>query len=110
MEYYKNYYVLMTVLIVVCGSQRCQGFGTFGYDIHHRYSDPVKGILDLHGLPEKGTVDYYAVMVHRDHLLRGRKLAGAAVSSAPLTFASGNETYQISALGLYVFFSLCLIC
>ncbi|XP_057492633.1 aspartyl protease family protein 1-like [Actinidia eriantha] len=99
MEYYKNYYVLMTVLIVVCGSQRCQGFGTFGYDIHHRYSDPVKGILDLHGLPEKGTVDYYAVMAHRDHLLRGRHLAGAAVSSAPLTFASGNETYQISSLG-----------
>ncbi|GFY87923.1 eukaryotic aspartyl protease family protein [Actinidia rufa] len=99
LDYYKSYYVLLTVLIVAWGSQRCEGFGTFGYDIYHRDSDPVKGILDLNGLPEKGTVDYYAVVAHHDHLLRGRNLASAASSSAPLTFAGGNETYRISSLG-----------
>ncbi|GMP32082.1 hypothetical protein CsSME_00006002 [Camellia sinensis var. sinensis] len=95
MGYYYYYVVLM--MMVVWGSQRCDGFGTFGFNIHHRYSDPVKGILDLRGLPEKGSIDYYAAMAHRDLLFHGRKLA--AVTSAPLTFVGGNDTYQLNALG-----------
>ncbi|KAL7223775.1 hypothetical protein ACSBR1_025264 [Camellia fascicularis] len=85
------------MMMVVWGSQSCDGFGTFGFNIHHRYSDPVKGILDLRGLPEKGSLDYYAAMAHRDLLFHGRKLA--AVASAPLTFVGGNDTYQLNALG-----------
>ncbi|KAA8532016.1 hypothetical protein F0562_006842 [Nyssa sinensis] len=78
--------------------QSCDGFGTFGFDIHHRYSDPVKGILDLDGLPEKGSLEYYTAMAHRDRLIRGRRLADT-VGSTPLTFANGNETYRLSSLG-----------
>ncbi|XP_057500084.1 aspartyl protease family protein 1-like isoform X2 [Actinidia eriantha] len=89
---------LMTVLVIICkSSQICEGFGTFGFDIHHRYSDPVKAILDLHGLPEKGSVEYYAAMAHRDRFHRGRNLAGA--DEPPLTFIAGNDTYRIRSLG-----------
>ncbi|XP_028057142.1 aspartyl protease family protein 1-like isoform X1 [Camellia sinensis] len=97
MGYYYYYYYVVLMMMVVWGSQSCDGFGTFGFNIHHRYSDPVKGILDLRGLPEKGSIDYYAAMAHRDLLFHGRKLA--AVTSAPLTFVGGNDTYQLNALG-----------
>lgn len=97
MGYYYYYYYVVLMMMVVWGSQSCDGFGTFGFNIHHRYSDPVKGILDLRGLPEKGSLDYYAAMAHRDLLFHGRKLA--AVTSAPLTFLGGNDTYRLNALG-----------
>ncbi|XP_012848265.1 PREDICTED: aspartic proteinase-like protein 1, partial [Erythranthe guttata] len=54
-----------------------EAFGTFGFDIHHRYSDTVKQFLNIDGLPEEGTVDYYTAMAHRDHLFKGRRLAAA---------------------------------
>lgn len=38
-------------------------------------------------------------MAHRDWLVRGRKLAGTAADTVPLTFANGNETYRFSSLG-----------
>ncbi|KAA8547546.1 hypothetical protein F0562_003975 [Nyssa sinensis] len=76
----------------------CDGFGTFGFDIHHRYSDPVKGILDLDGLPEKGSLEYYTAMAHRDRLIHGRRLADT-VDPTPLAFAYGNETFRIPSLG-----------
>lgn len=79
-------------------SRSCYGFGTFGFDIHHRYSDPVKGILALDDLPDKGTLQYYASMAHRDRLIHGRRLA-TADNSTPLTFFDGNETIRISSLG-----------
>ncbi|XAR73736.1 Nepenthesin [Bertholletia excelsa] len=88
------------LLALIWDSRRCEGFGTYGFDIHHRYSDSVRGVLDLQGLPEKGTVEYYAAMAHRDRIFRSRKLAGtAAAGSTELTFAAGNETYEISSLG-----------
>ncbi|KAH7850527.1 hypothetical protein Vadar_034387 [Vaccinium darrowii] len=83
----------------------CEGFGTFGFDVHHRYSDKMKGILDVDGLPEKGSVDYYATMAHRDHLLRGRHLAATTTTTpAPLTFSGGNETYNIASFG-YLYYA-----
>ncbi|KAI8020039.1 Aspartyl protease family protein 1 [Camellia lanceoleosa] len=97
MGHYYYYYYVVLMMMVVWGSQSCDGFGTFGFNIHHRYSDPVKGILDLRGLPEKGSLDYYAAMAHRDLLFHGRNLA--ALTSAPLTFLGGNDTYQLNALG-----------
>ncbi|XP_047334891.1 aspartyl protease family protein 1 [Impatiens glandulifera] len=73
--------------------------GTFGFDFHHRYSDAVKGILDLDGLPEKGTIDYYAAMAHRDRFIRGRNLAETASNSSNLVFANSNFTHFSPALG-----------
>lgn len=79
-----------------------EAFGTFGFDIHHRYSDTVKDFLNLDGLPEKGTLDYYSAMAHHDQLFKARRLAGAvAPSSSPyLSFFGSNQTYRIRALGL----------
>ncbi|KAI8020042.1 Aspartyl protease family protein 1 [Camellia lanceoleosa] len=96
MGYYYYYYYVVLMMMVVWGSQSCDGFGTFGFNIHHRYSDPVKGILDLRGLPEKGSLDYFAAMAHRDLLFHGRNLA--AVTSDPLTFLAGNHTVQLGHL------------
>ncbi|XP_019182820.1 PREDICTED: aspartyl protease family protein 1-like [Ipomoea nil] len=88
------------VVVWVLQLELGEAFGTFGFDIHHRYSDPVKGILDLQGLPEKGSVDYYSAWVARDQhrLSKGRRLAESGDSDM-LTFEAGNETVQISALG-----------
>lgn len=96
--------VVGLVLMAVWGLQRCEGFGTFGYEVHHRYSDRVRGYLDFDGeLPEKGSSDYFATMARRDHVIRGRHLADA---TAPVIFADGNETFRINSLGLYVLFPL----
>ncbi|XP_012837907.1 PREDICTED: uncharacterized protein LOC105958449 [Erythranthe guttata] len=75
-----------------------EAFSTFGFDIHHRYSDTVKQFLNLDGLPEEGTVDYYTAMAHRDHLFKGRRLADS--TTPPLTFysSSGNQTYKLRSL------------
>ncbi|KAK8474239.1 hypothetical protein V6N13_053169 [Hibiscus sabdariffa] len=76
----------------------CYGFGTFGFDIHHRYSDPVKEFLAVHELPVKGSPEYYTAMVHRDSIIKGRHLA-TANDQTPVTFLEGNETYRLNSLG-----------
>uniref|UniRef100_A0A0V0HLB6 Putative ovule protein n=1 Tax=Solanum chacoense TaxID=4108 RepID=A0A0V0HLB6_SOLCH len=43
-------FVLFLALLLHNSSE---AFGTFRFDIHHMYSDPVKGILDLPWLPKK---------------------------------------------------------
>ncbi|KAM3285680.1 aspartyl protease family protein 1 [Capsicum chacoense] len=94
-----RYFVAAHILfLVILGLQwqSSDGFGTFGFDIHHRYSDPVKGILDLHGLPEKGSVEYYSAWTQRDRFIKGRRLAD---TSNPITFSGGNETFRLSSLG-----------
>jgi len=92
------YSFILFVLLLAFGSGSCYGFG---FDIHHRYSDQVKGILGVEGLPEKGSVDYYMAMAHRDRIIRGRHLAASNDQSSPLTFANGNDTYLLGSLGLY---------
>lgn len=68
--------------------------------MHHRYSDPVRGLLDPVGLPEKGSAGYYSVMAQRDRFVQGRKLSGTATGdNTQLTFVNGNETIQLSSLG-----------
>ncbi|XVF15967.1 hypothetical protein REPUB_Repub09cG0201500 [Reevesia pubescens] len=57
----------------------CYGFGTFGFDMHHRFSDPVKKILAVDELP-------------------GRRLA-TANDQTPVTFLNGNETDRLDSLG-----------
>ncbi|KAF8376802.1 hypothetical protein HHK36_031527 [Tetracentron sinense] len=93
--------VLLFVLIFTSGSQNCHGFRTFGFDIHHRFSDPVKGIIPVDELPEKGSPDYYAALAHRDQIFRGRGLADTG--DEIFTFAGGNRTFRLASLGLYAF-------
>ncbi|KAM3709862.1 hypothetical protein ACJW31_02G206400 [Castanea mollissima] len=93
-------YMLLVLLLLGLNSRICHGLGSFGFDIHHRFSDPVKQILGFEGLPEKGSVEYYVAMTHRDSIIRGRHLAASNNQSpVPLTFANGNGTLLIDSLG-----------
>lgn len=92
-----------------------EAFGTFRFDIHHRYSDPVKGILELPWLPKKGSIQYYSAWTQRDRHINRHRLTSTIdttpnsrrLTSAinptplPLTFAGGgNKTVLLSSLGL----------
>lgn len=77
---------------------RCEGFGEFGFEFHHRFSDQVVGVLPGDGLPNRDSSKYYRVMAHRDRLIRGRRLASEGQSL--VTFSDGNETVRVDALGL----------
>ncbi|KAF3631741.1 putative receptor-like protein 12-like [Capsicum annuum] len=80
-----------------------KAFGTFGFDIHHRYSDAVKGtILDLHWLPQKGSIQYYSAWTQRDRHIISRQLTGTIDPApvTPLTFSGGgSKTVLLSSLG-----------
>ncbi|KAL4645555.1 hypothetical protein ACB092_02G242700 [Castanea dentata] len=89
---------LLVLLLLGLSSWSCYGLGSFGFNIHHRFSDPVKQILGFDGLPEKGSVEYYAAIAHRDHIIQGRHLA-ASNNQSPLTFANGNETLFLNNFG-----------
>ncbi|KAK4773941.1 hypothetical protein SAY87_028960 [Trapa incisa] len=96
----------MSLAGVWLGAVGSSAGGKFSFSMHHRYSQPVKGMLPsgLDGLPlpEEGTVDYYRAMVHRDWEVHpGRRLSsrGGDGDGPPLTFANGNDTYRISSLG-----------
>ncbi|KAI3962546.1 hypothetical protein MKW92_030438 [Papaver armeniacum] len=87
----------------------CNAFQTFGFQMHHRYSDQVKSIMGGDNLPEKGNLEYYAAMVHRDKVFRGRGLAETDDGDSKLlTFSDGNQTFHIASLGFlhYAFVSL----
>ncbi|XP_030535796.1 aspartyl protease family protein 1-like isoform X2 [Rhodamnia argentea] len=90
-------------LVLASESRVCCGFATFGFDVHHLFSDPVKGVLAVDRLPEKGSLEYYKVMAMRDRAIHGRRLAAASSSSSGnqtvLTFSSGNETILSPYLG-----------
>nr|KYP66627.1 Aspartic proteinase-like protein 1 [Cajanus cajan] len=94
----------MSLLFMSLASETCHALHSFGFDIHHRFSDPVKGILGVDNFPDKGTSQYYVAMAHRDRIFRGRHLA--AGYQTPLTFLPSNETYQFGAFGLH---SLCVV-
>ncbi|KAK7840121.1 hypothetical protein CFP56_017198 [Quercus suber] len=49
-------YILLALLLLGLNSEICHGLGSFGFDIHHRFSDSVMQILGFEGLPEKGSV------------------------------------------------------
>ncbi|KAL0375693.1 UNVERIFIED_CONTAM: Aspartyl protease family protein 1 [Sesamum calycinum] len=74
-----------------------EAFGTFGFDIHHRYSDTVKDFLDVDGLPAKGSLDYNAAMAHRDQLFKARRLA-TSPPPLPFSLSSMATTLSVSAL------------
>lgn len=103
------------VFVLFLALQLHKAFGTFGFEIHHRYSNPVKGILDLHWLPQKGSIQYYSAWTQRDRHINRHRLTNTVdptpkrrrLNSAidptppPLTFAGGgNKTVLLSSLGL----------
>lgn len=90
---------LILMLISSWVLDRCEGIGEFGFEFHHRFSDQVVGVLPGDGLPNRGSSKYYRAMAHRDRLIRGRRLASAEDQSL-VTFADGNETTRVDALGL----------
>ncbi|XP_059438586.1 aspartyl protease family protein 1-like isoform X2 [Corylus avellana] len=96
--YYSSF--IFFLFMLPFASRSSYGFGLqLSFDIHHRYSDPVKAILGAEGLPEKGSVEYYVAMAHRDRIIRGRHLAASNNQSSPLTFSSGNKTSLIASFG-----------
>lgn len=92
---------LVSLAVVLASESRgCCGFATFGFDVHHRFSDPVKGVLAVDRLPEKGSLEYYEVMALRDRAIHGRRLAASSSGNQTvLTFSSGNETILSPSLG-----------
>ncbi|GLT82593.1 hypothetical protein SLE2022_009560 [Rubroshorea leprosula] len=88
----------VVLLVIGLGAGSCYGFGTFGFNIHHRFSDPVKGILGINGLPPKGSAEYYNAWAKRDRIFHGRRFP-TANDQTPVTFLDGNETYRLNALG-----------
>ncbi|XP_049394312.1 aspartyl protease family protein 1-like [Solanum stenotomum] len=104
-------FVLFLALLLHNSSE---AFGTFRFDIHNMYSDPVKGILDLPWLPKKGSIQYYSAWTQRDRHINRHRLTSTVDTTPnsrrltstidptplPLTFAGGgNKTVLLSSLG-----------
>ncbi|KAL2348645.1 hypothetical protein Fmac_002645 [Flemingia macrophylla] len=93
--------LFLSLLFITLTSHTSHALHSFGFDVHHRFSDTVKGILGVDQFPDKGTREYYVAMAHRDRVFRGRHLASGY--QTPLTFEPTNETYQIGAFGFLHF-------
>ncbi|KAJ0040225.1 hypothetical protein Pint_28568 [Pistacia integerrima] len=102
---FTSLYVLLMFLL--CCPTSSHGFGTFGFNIHHRYSQAVKGIMAIDDLPEKGSFSYYSALAHRDRVFRGHGLAMER-NQTQLTFEYGNETYRLNPLGFLYYANVSL--
>lgn len=92
--------LLALLLSLISLSNTSYALSSFGFDIHHRFSEPVKGIFGIDKLPDKGTREYYAAMAHRDRVFHARRLAdGGDVDQKLLTFSPDNSTYRIPLFG-----------
>lgn len=99
MAFARHVFVLLSVLVVAWGLERCEAAGKFSFEVHHLLSDAVKQKLGLDGLvPEKGSLEYFKVLAQRDRLIRGRGLASNN-EETPLTFMDGNLTISVRLLG-----------
>lgn len=109
MPCFLKFFFFLVPIWAVIGPSSCDGGRIFSFEMHHRYSDQVKnwsissGKLSHSDWPDKGSFDYYALLAHRDQILRGRHLSDTDTNS-PLIFSDGNLTVRISSLGLYVTF------
>ncbi|KAI3971469.1 hypothetical protein MKW92_033640 [Papaver armeniacum] len=71
-------YLIILLLVFSISFQKvknCNALQTFGFEVHHRFSDKVKSIMGSDNLPEIGSREYHAAMAHRDKLIHGRALA-----------------------------------
>ncbi|XP_010507391.2 PREDICTED: aspartyl protease family protein 1-like, partial [Camelina sativa] len=99
MDVARQVFVLLSVLVVCWGLERCEASRKFSFEVHHMFSDTVKQTLGFGDLvPEKGSLDYFKLLAHRDRLIRGRGLASNN-EEPPVTFMRGNRTITIDLLG-----------
>ncbi|GAY53810.1 hypothetical protein CUMW_151890 [Citrus unshiu] len=104
MPCFLKFFFFLVPIWAVIGPSSCDGGRIFSFEMHHRYSDQVKnwsissGKLSHSDWPDKGSFDYYALLAHRDQILRGRHLSDTDTNS-PLIFSDGNSTLRISSLG-----------
>ncbi|KAI5438697.1 aspartyl protease family protein 1 isoform X2 [Lathyrus oleraceus] len=92
--------LLALLLSLISLSNTSYALSSFGFDIHHRFSEPVKGIFGIDKLPDEGTREYYVAMAHRDRVFHARRLAdGGDIDQKLLTFSPDNSTYQIPLFG-----------
>ncbi|KAL8168393.1 hypothetical protein V2J09_009892 [Rumex salicifolius] len=90
--------VSLIVAVILMGGARTTVGSSFGFTIHHRFSDPVRAIFPDGPTPEKSSIDYFAAMAARDRI-HGRRLADRNSSTTPLTFVAGNTTQRMSDYG-----------
>lgn len=94
----RHVFLLLSVVVLSWGLERCEATGKFSFEVHHMLSDAVKQNLGFDNLvPEEGSLEYFKVLAQRD-LFRGRGLASNNEDS-PLTSAEGNLTVFVSFLG-----------
>ncbi|KAF2617036.1 hypothetical protein F2Q68_00041409 [Brassica cretica] len=94
----RHVFLLLSVVVLSWGLERCEATGKFSFEVHHMFSDAVKQNLGFDNLvPEEGSLEYFKVLAQRD-LFRGRGLASNNEDS-PLTSAEGNLTVFVSFLG-----------
>ncbi|KAM7516098.1 hypothetical protein LguiA_005681 [Lonicera macranthoides] len=98
-----NLYIFSLTLLTVWGLQSCCNARIFSFEMHHRFSEPVKKwsesgrrYFPAGSWPAKGSIDYYEQLANRDRALRGRRLTDL---DGTLTFSDGNSTFRISSLG-----------
>ncbi|KAJ0253613.1 Eukaryotic aspartyl protease family protein [Hirschfeldia incana] len=95
----RHVFLLLSVLVLSWGLEKCEATGKFSFEVHHMFSDAVKQNLGFDGLvPEEGSLEYVKVLAQRDRLIRGRGLASNN-EETPLTSAEGNLTVFVSFLG-----------
>ncbi|KAI3865956.1 hypothetical protein MKX03_036815 [Papaver bracteatum] len=83
---------LVFAMYLLQNIKNCNAFQTFGFEMHHRFSDQVKAVIGGDDLPEIGSREYHAAMVHRDKVFRG-------LDSKLLTLSDGiEETSNIASL------------
>ncbi|CAN8254748.1 unnamed protein product [Cochlearia groenlandica] len=99
MAFARQVFVLLSVLVLGLGFERCDASGKFSFEVHHMFSDVVKQTLGYDKfVPEEGSLDYYKALAHRDLFIRGRGLASNNDVS-PLTSSNGNLTLSIRFMG-----------
>ncbi|XP_039124331.1 aspartyl protease family protein 1-like [Dioscorea cayenensis subsp. rotundata] len=88
--------LLLLLLFIVSDPLGSLSTSSFSFDIHHRFSDPVRKFSsDAWPSPEKGSREYYTALVNHDRALRGRRLS----ETQELTFVDGNSTFNFPSLG-----------
>ncbi|KAI3871398.1 hypothetical protein MKW98_024567 [Papaver atlanticum] len=111
-----KYMIVILLLVFSMYSQKgkyCNAFQTFGFEMHHRFSDQVKSMMDGDNLPETGTREYHAAVAYRDKFFRSRALAeNDDDDSRLLTLSDGIESYtrnlKITSLGTLHYASVSL--
>ncbi|XP_019172222.1 PREDICTED: aspartyl protease family protein 1 isoform X2 [Ipomoea nil] len=102
-----SFLIFLITGLLVSSSQLIAHARIFTFELHHRFSDPVKKLaaqragggvsFPVDNWPAKGSLDYYTQLATHDRFLHGRRLSKS--DDGKLTFADGNSTFRISSLG-----------